>query len=76
MVKHRQRFTLCMMVLMLTVLCSRSLAKEGLPFRVGEKLTFDIRYEFVKAGIATLEVQETNEYRSQSKCFRMVSERL
>jgi hypothetical protein len=44
------------------------------PFEVGEKLTFDIRYEFVKAGEATLAVEEITPCGDQSTCYRMVSE--
>ncbi len=35
---------------------------EAIPFNVGEKLTFSVRYEFVKAGEATLEVEDLTEF--------------
>jgi hypothetical protein len=31
---------------------------DAMPFAVGEKLTFSVRYEFVKAGEATIEVED------------------
>jgi hypothetical protein len=57
------------------ILASTSMgASGGLPFKPGEKLTFDVRYEFVKAGVATLEVKEITQCGNQSDCFRLVSE--
>ncbi|MGD8627661.1 MAG: DUF3108 domain-containing protein [bacterium] len=44
-----------------------------LPFAVGEKLTFAIRYEFAKAGEASMEVKEKVECGSGGECFRLVS---
>ena len=35
---------------------------RDLPFGVGEKLTFSVRYEFVKAGEATIEVEDFVEF--------------
>jgi len=35
---------------------------DALPFAVGEKLTFSVRYEFVKAGEATVEVEDIVEF--------------
>lgn len=35
---------------------------DALPFAVGEKLTFSVRYEFVKAGEATIEVEDIVEF--------------
>jgi hypothetical protein len=72
--RHRRTLTLCPATLMLAVLCATLQASEGRPFRVGEKLRFDIRYEFVKAGVATMEVQDAGDCGSQSKCLLMVSE--
>ncbi len=46
---------------------------DGLPFTVGEKLTFAVRYEFVKAGEATMEVREKVECGNGGECFRLVS---
>jgi hypothetical protein len=40
---------------------------------VGEKLTFAVRYEFAKAGEASMEVKETVECGSGGECFRLVS---
>jgi len=57
-----------------TLLCLAASASDSLPFRLGEKLTFDVRYEFVKAGVATLEVKEITQCGSRSTCFRVVSE--
>ncbi len=45
----------------------------GLPFAVGEKLTFAVRYEFAKAGEACMEVKEKVECGSGGECFRLVS---
>jgi hypothetical protein len=36
-----------------------------LPFEVGEKLTFSVRYEFVKAGEATIAVEDLIEYQGR-----------
>ncbi len=44
-----------------------------LPFAVGEKLTFTVRYEFAKAGEASMEVKEKVECGSGRECFRLVS---
>jgi hypothetical protein len=49
-------------------------ASDDLPFKLGEKLTFDVRYEFVKAGEATLEVQEATGCGNKDECYRLVSE--
>lgn len=38
---------------------------RDLPFEVGEKLTFSVRYEFVKAGEATIAVEELVEYQGR-----------
>jgi hypothetical protein len=46
---------------------------EPLPFKEGEILTFAIRYEFVKAGEATMEVKERAECGNAGECFRIVS---
>ncbi len=46
---------------------------EDLPFGVGEKLTFAVRYGIIKAGIATMEVSEIVDCEG-GKCFRIVSE--
>jgi len=45
----------------------------SLPFDVGEKLTFAIRYEFAKAGEASMEVKEIAECGDGARCFRLVS---
>jgi len=50
-----------------------TLACEDLPFKVGEKLTFAVRYGMIKAGIATMEVSDTVDCQG-GKCFRIVSE--
>ena len=55
-------------------LCGATLASDAVPFKLGEKLTFSIKYEFVKAGEATLEVKEITQCGNQSDCFRLVSE--
>jgi hypothetical protein len=57
-----------------TLLCCAACAAETLPFKLGEKLTFSVKYEFVKAGEATLEVKEITQCGNQSDCFRLVSE--
>jgi hypothetical protein len=44
-----------------------------LPFAVGEKLTFAVRYEFAKAGEASMEVKEIVKCGNGSECFRLVS---
>jgi len=44
-----------------------------LPFAVGEKLTFAVRYEFAKAGEASMEVKERVECGGGGECFRLVS---
>jgi hypothetical protein len=44
-----------------------------LPFNVGEKLTFAVRYEFAKAGEASMEVREIVDCGNGSECFRLVS---
>lgn len=46
---------------------------EALPFGVGEKLTFSIRYGFIKAGVATMSVTSTVECPG-GECFHLVSE--
>jgi hypothetical protein len=73
-VEHRTITASLCAALLSVVMCGVSTASEVLPFRVGEKLTFDIRYQFVKAGEATLEIPEITECRGQSACYRMVSE--
>jgi hypothetical protein len=47
-------------------------AASALPFKTGEKLTFAVRYEFVKAGVATMEVAERVDC-DGGKCYRIVS---
>jgi hypothetical protein len=47
-------------------------AAPALPFKTGEKLTFAVRYEFVRAGVATMEVAGQVECEG-GKCFRIVS---
>ena len=37
-------------------------ARRELPFTVGEKLVFSVRYEFIKAGEATIEVEDRVEF--------------
>jgi hypothetical protein len=54
--------------------CCTFCAAGTLPFKLGEKLTYSVRYEFVKAGEATLEVKEITQCGNQSDCFRLVSE--
>ncbi len=49
-----------------------SAAAMGLPFKTGEKLTFAVRYEFVKAGVATMEVAGRVKCEG-GECFRIVS---
>jgi hypothetical protein len=51
----------------------KSAASEAVPFKVGEKLRFDVRYEFVKAGEATLEIPEITEC-GDARCYCLVSE--
>jgi hypothetical protein len=46
---------------------------DALPFQEGEKLTFAIRYEFVKAGEAVMEVSDRVECGNGSECFRLIS---
>ena len=50
-----------------------SAGPASVPFRAGEKLRFDVRYEFVKAGEATLEIPEITEC-GDCACYRVVSE--
>jgi hypothetical protein len=54
-------------------LVAMSGAARALPFEVGEKLTFSVRYEFIRAGIATMEVAERVEC-GGGECLRIVSE--
>jgi hypothetical protein len=42
------------------------------PFAVGEKLTYAIRYGFIKAGEATMEVKDLVEY-GPARCYHVVS---
>ena len=74
MPKHQWKSSSGLAFVFVTLLCWAACASGSLPFRLGEKLTFDVRYEFVKAGVATLEVKEITECGSGSKCFRVVSE--
>jgi hypothetical protein len=46
---------------------------RSLPFREGEKLTFAIRYGFVKAGIAIMQVEGKVDC-GGSECFHIISE--
>lgn len=57
-------------VVVLLVMSGGALA---LPFKVGEKLTFAVRYEFIKAGVATMHVADRVEC-GGGECFRIVSE--
>jgi hypothetical protein len=72
----RSRYLL-VLPLLAVVVCGGAWAGEGsgaaLPFKEGEKLTFSIRYEFVKAGIATMEVSERVDCGDGRQCFRIVS---
>jgi hypothetical protein len=61
-------------VLFAVLLCQEGASADELPFGVGEKLTFDVKYEFVKAGEATLEVSEITRCSDDGPCYRMVSE--
>jgi hypothetical protein len=54
----------------LLLLCGTAWA---LPFGTGENLTFAVRYEFIKAGVATMHVAERVEC-GGGECFRIVSE--
>jgi hypothetical protein len=72
--RHRHIAILCLAVLLTAVPYHGSVASRELPFKAGEKLTFDVRYQFVKAGIATLEVTEAGECPSGGPCLRMISE--
>jgi hypothetical protein len=63
-----------LVTVLVALLCCVAWASDSLPFRLGEKLTFDVRYEFVKAGVATLEVREITRCGTESECFRLVSE--
>lgn len=45
---------------------------DDLPFGVGEKLTFSVRYEFVKAGEATIEVEDLIEYEGR-QAYRLAT---
>ncbi len=45
---------------------------ENLAFGVGEKLTFDIRYGFISAGSATMEVVRLIEYQERP-CYQIVT---
>ncbi|MFH1313598.1 MAG: DUF3108 domain-containing protein [Candidatus Eisenbacteria bacterium] len=49
-----------------------SAAATALPFKTGEKLTFAVRYEFIKAGVATMEVAGRVKCEG-GECFRVVS---
>jgi hypothetical protein len=51
---------------------ARDEASGRVPFAVGEKLTFDVRYGFLKAGEATMEVTGIVDC-DGSKCYRVVS---
>lgn len=72
--RHLRKSPFCLAAVLLTSLWGIGAASDDLPFRVGEKLTFNVRYEFVKAGEATLEIPEITECTGQSACFKMVSE--
>jgi hypothetical protein len=72
--EHQWKSSPGMVLVCVAVLCCAARASDGLPFKLGEKLTFDVRYEFVKAGEATLEVKEITQCGNQSECFRLVSE--
>jgi hypothetical protein len=80
-VKSRDRLMLRVFKSMLATLVAAALgvlpgivlAGDDLPFGVGEKLTFAIRYEFAKAGEASMEVKEIVDCGDSSTCFRLVS---
>jgi hypothetical protein len=63
-------------VLLLLALSFALMASEEppaeVPFRPGEKLTFDIRYGFVKAGVATMEIMDV-EACDDGDCYRILS---
>ena len=63
-----------LVLVFMMLLCRQAGASDDLPFKLGEKLTFSVRYEFVKAGEATLEVEGITQCGNQSECFRLVSE--
>jgi hypothetical protein len=52
---------------------ARDIVPASVPFKVGEKLTFVIRYGFIKAGVATMEVKEIVDY-GDNQCYRITSE--
>ncbi len=60
-------------LLIFIVAYSGSSEDRTLPFSVGEKLTFSIRYGLIRAGVATMEVTEIVDCKG-GKCFRIVSE--
>jgi hypothetical protein len=70
----RKALAACLALLPLALLWGYSSASDDLPFGVGEKLRFSIRYEFVKAGEATMEIPEITTCGGGSNCFRVVSE--
>ena len=45
----------------------------GVPFEVGEKLTFAVKFGFIKAGIATMEVRDVVDFNGR-RCYRLISE--
>jgi hypothetical protein len=52
---------------------ARTDASESLPFEVGEKLVFSVRYGFIKAGEAVMEVRGLTSCPG-GECFHLVSE--
>lgn len=73
MPKYQWSALAALALIFIQALCCAA-APEVLPFNLGERLTFAVRYEFVKAGEATLEVKEITQCGDQSECFRLVSE--
>jgi hypothetical protein len=67
------------MMVSLSALCVDGAAGEdyidadSLPFKVGEKLTFSVRYGFIRAGVATMEVAGRVAC-AGGECFHIVSE--
>jgi len=52
---------------------AREVIPAFVPFKVGERLTYSIRYGFARAGTATLAVTDILDC-GQGKCYRVVSE--
>jgi Protein of unknown function (DUF3108) len=60
-------------VLLLGSALADELAPRSIPFGVGERLTYAVKYKFITAGMATMEVKDTVDCNG-SKCYRICSQ--